>query len=177
MVTKKVSKLKRIFPPLFCCSWIRDLGSEVRDGKQKSGSGETSWIHNTGRNLTESPPPLMWQLSISEPVLRIDDILGWIRIRGSMPLINVSGFGYGSGSSIRILLFSSLTFKMPTKDKFFNTIFAALSLFEAKFKSFFKEKKSKSQNSRNQGFSYYFCTMIEGSGSGSRAGSGSGSSD
>jgi hypothetical protein len=57
MVTKKVSKLKRIFPPLFCCSWIRDLGSEVRDGKQKSGSGETSWIHNTGRNLTESPPP------------------------------------------------------------------------------------------------------------------------
>jgi len=55
MVTKKVSKLKRIFPPLFCCSWIRDLGSEVRDGKQKSGSGETSWIHNTGRNLTESP--------------------------------------------------------------------------------------------------------------------------
>ena len=32
-----------------------------------------------------------------------------------------------------------------------------------------------SQNSRNQGFSYYICFMIEGSGSGSRAGSGSGS--
>jgi hypothetical protein len=27
--------------------------------------------------------------------------------------------------------------------------------------------KEKSQNSRNQGFSYYFCLMIEGSGSGS----------
>ncbi len=31
------------------------------------------------------------------------------------------------------------------------------------------------QNSRNQGFSYYFCIIIEGSGSGSRAGSRSGS--
>ncbi len=31
------------------------------------------------------------------------------------------------------------------------------------------------QKSRNPGFSYYFCMMIEGSGSGSRAGSGSGS--
>jgi hypothetical protein len=29
-----------------------------------------------------------------------------------------------------------------------------------------------SQNSRNQGFSYYICSIIEGSGSGSRAGSG-----
>jgi hypothetical protein len=45
-------------------------------------------------------------------VLRIHDILGWsrIRIRGSMPLTN------GSGSWIRILLFSSLTFKMPAKN-------------------------------------------------------------
>ncbi len=57
------------------------------------------------------------------PVLRIHDILGWIRIRisGSMPLTN----GSGSGSWIRILLFSSLTFKMPVKNKFFNTIFSA----------------------------------------------------
>ena len=44
-------------------------------------------------------------------VFRIHDILGWIRIRirGSMPLTN----GSGSGSWIRILLFLSLTFKMP----------------------------------------------------------------
>jgi hypothetical protein len=47
-------------------------------------------------------------------VLRIHDILGWIRIRirGSMPLTN----GSGSGSWIRILLFSLLTFKMPAKN-------------------------------------------------------------
>jgi hypothetical protein len=42
-------------------------------------------------------------------VLRIHAILVRIRIRGSMPLTN------GSGSRIRILLFSSLTFEMPTK--------------------------------------------------------------
>jgi hypothetical protein len=51
-------------------------------------------------------------------VLRIHDILGWIRILVSMPLTN------GSGSWIRILLFASLTFKMPA-NKFFNTIFSA----------------------------------------------------
>jgi hypothetical protein len=46
------------------------------------------------------------------PVLRIRDILVWIRIRirGSMPLTS------GSGSWIRILLFLSLTFKMPLKN-------------------------------------------------------------
>jgi hypothetical protein len=31
-------------------------------------------------------------------VLRIHDILVWIRIRGSMPLTNGSGSGFGSGS-------------------------------------------------------------------------------
>ncbi len=45
-------------------------------------------------------------------VLRIREILVWIRIRGSMPLIISSK----SGSWIRILLFSSLAFKMPTKN-------------------------------------------------------------
>ncbi len=47
-----------------------------------------------------------------KPLLRIHDILGWIRIRirGSMPLTN------GFGSWIRILLFSSLTFKMLAKN-------------------------------------------------------------
>jgi hypothetical protein len=107
-------------------------------------------------------------------VLRIHDILGWIRIRirGSMPLTN----GSGSGSWIRILLFSSLTFKMPAKTNFFNTIFSPYDFLKLHLHHFSKIKIQKElQNRMNQGFSYYFCMMIEGSGSGSRAGSGSGS--
>ncbi len=109
-------------------------------------------------------------------MLRIHDILGWIRIRilGSMPLTNGSGFG--SGSWIRILLFSTLTFKMPAKNLFFDTIFSAYYFLKLNLHHFSKIKSQKEyQKSRNQGFSYYFCMMIEGSGSGSRAGSGSGS--
>jgi hypothetical protein len=108
-------------------------------------------------------------------VLRIHDILGWIRIRGSMPLTNGSVFG--SGSWIRILLFSSLTFKMPAKNYFFYTIFSAYYFLKLHLHQFSKISQKESQNSRNQDFSYYFCMMIEGSGSGSiplTSGSGSG---
>jgi hypothetical protein len=98
------------------------------------------------------------------PVLRIHDILGWIRIRiwihGSMPLT------IGSGSWIRILLFSSLTFNMPAKNYFFITIFSAYYFLKLHLHHFSKINSQKeSQNSRNQGFYYYFCMMIEGSGS------------
>ncbi len=77
-----------------------------------------------------------------EAVLRIHDILWWIRIRirGSMPLTNGSGSRFGSGS--RILLFSALTFKMPTK-KLFKKKFFFILLFEGTFTSFSKGKKSK----------------------------------
>jgi hypothetical protein len=95
-------------------------------------------------------------------VLRIHDILGWIRIRirVSMPLTN------GSGSWIRILLFSSLTFD-ASKKLIFNTIFSAYYFLKVHLHHFSKIKSQKeSQNTRNQGFSYYFC-MIKGSGSGS----------
>jgi hypothetical protein len=53
-------------------------------------------------------------------MLQNHDIFVWIRIRirGSMPLTN------GSGSWIRILLFSSLTFKMPAKKKFKKQFFS-----------------------------------------------------
>ncbi len=61
--------------------------------------------------------PMKYKYDMScdaQAVFRIHDILGWIRIRilGSMLLTN----GSGSGSWIRILLFSSLTFKMPAKN-------------------------------------------------------------
>jgi hypothetical protein len=48
----------------------------------------------------------------------------------------------GSGIRIRILLFSSLTFKRPTKNNFFTKVFLLL-LFEGTFTSFYKEKNSK----------------------------------
>jgi hypothetical protein len=80
-------------------------------------------------------------------VLRIHDILGWIRIRilGSMPLSNGSGSGFGSGSGswIRILLVSSLTFKMPAKNKFFNTIFSAYYFLKLHLHHFSKIKSEK----------------------------------
>jgi hypothetical protein len=59
--------------------------------------------------------------------------------------------------------------KKQIKKKFFCII-----LFKGTFTSFFKGKKSKRSHktvSRNQGFSYHFCVMIEGS----EAKSGSGS--
>ncbi len=79
-----------------------------------------------------------------------------------------------SRSWIRILLFSSLTFKMPAKNKFFNTIFSVYYFVKLHLHHFSKIKSLKeTHNSRNQGFSDYFCMMIEGSGS--RAGNRSGS--
>jgi hypothetical protein len=81
-------------------------------------------------------------------VFRIYDILVWIRIR--------------------ILLFSSLTFKMPAKNKFFNIISSAFYFLKLHLHYFSKIKSQKeSENSRIQGFSYYFCMIIQGSGSGS----------
>ncbi len=83
----------------------------------------------------------------SKPVLQIYDILGWIRIRilGSMPLTNGSGFGswFGSGSWIRILLFSTLTFKTPSKNLFFSTIFSAYYFLKLNLHHFSKIKSQK----------------------------------
>jgi hypothetical protein len=78
------------------------------------------------------------QKNISKAVLRIHDILGWIRIRiwirGSMPLTNEFG-----------LLFKGTC-----------TSFSKI-----------KNQKEVTKRSRNQGFSYFLCLVIEGSGSGS----------
>ncbi len=89
-------------------------------------------------------------------MLQIHDMLVWIRIRirGFMPLTN----GSGSGSCY----FRHWSLRCQLKTYYF----FCLLLFEGTFKTFFKDKNQKeSQNSTNQGFSYYFCKMIEGSGS------------
>ncbi len=63
-----------------------------------------------------------------------------------------------------------------SKKLIFNTIFSAYYFLKVHLHNFSKIKSQKeSQNRRNQGFSYYFCMMIEGSGSISlTSGSGSG---
>ncbi len=65
-----------------------------------------------------------------------------------------------------------------SKKLIFNKIFPASYFLKVHLHHFSKIKSQKeSQNRRNQGFSYYFCMMIEGSGSGSiprTSGSGSG---
>jgi hypothetical protein len=89
-------------------------------------------------------------------VLRIHDILVWILICGSMPLTNGSG-------SCSFRHWPSRCQQKTNKKKFF-----CLLLFEGTFPSFSKVKSQKtSQSSRNQGFSYYFCLVIEESGYGS----------
>jgi hypothetical protein len=76
-------------------------------------------------------------------VFRIHDILEWIwiRIRGSMPLTNGSGSWFGSW--IRILLFSSLTLKMPTKNNFCLNIFSAYYFLKVHIHNFPKIKSQK----------------------------------
>ncbi len=76
-----------------------------------------------------------------------------IRIRGSMPLTNESGTCYFRHSPSR----------HQQKNGIFFEVFFCLLLFEGTFTSFLKIKSHK--NSRNQGFSYYFFLMIDGSGS------------
>jgi hypothetical protein len=62
---------------------------------------------------------------------------------------------------IRIRLFSSLADKMPIEN------FFCLLLSDGTFSSVFKDKKSKrspeAKNSRNQGVSYFFCLLRDGS--------------
>ncbi len=69
----------------------------------------------------------------------------------------------GSGS-----FFFRHCLRCQQKTDFFNTIFSADHFMKLHLHHFPKIKIQKeSQNRRNQGFSYYFCMMIEGSGSGS----------
>jgi hypothetical protein len=77
--------------------------------------------------------------------------LGWIRIRGSMPLTNGSGFGSGS------CYFRHWPSRCQQKTNFLNSFFAYYFFKVPTCTSFSKLKsQKKSQSSRNQGFSYFF---------------------
>jgi hypothetical protein len=101
-------------------------------------------------------------------MLRIHDILVWIRIRirGSRPLTN----GSGSGSWIRILLFSSLAFKMLKQKTNLQKSYSTYYFWNEHLHHFSKIKSQKEVTKQLdsrffQGFLYYFWMMIEGSGS------------
>jgi hypothetical protein len=94
-------------------------------------------------------------------VLRIHDILVWIRIRiwirGSMPLTNGSGFGSGCGSGDPAIFVIDLqdANKKIIKKKFF-----CLLLFEGTFTSFSKIKSQKEV--KNQSKSRFFLLFLLG---------------
>jgi hypothetical protein len=77
-------------------------------------------------------------------VLRIQDILVWIWIRGSMPLTNGSGSGFGSvsGCGSGSCYFHHWPSRRQQKTNFFTKMFCILR-FEGTFPSFFKEKSQK----------------------------------
>ncbi len=85
-------------------------------------------------------------------------------------------FWGGSGSCYFVIDLPDASNKL-----IFNTIFSAYYFLKVHLHHFSQIKSQKeSQNRKNQGFSYYFCMMIEGSGSGAgsipmTSGSGSGS--
>jgi hypothetical protein len=91
-------------------------------------------------------------------VLRIHDIgLVWIRIRGCLWLMDPDS----------AIFFFFIDLQDANKKQIFTfLIFSAYYFFQVHLHNFLKVKvKKKSQNCRNQGFSYYFCLIIEGSGS------------
>jgi hypothetical protein len=157
-----------------------------------SGSGKKSfWIHNTILAYTYYSMPnadCRYTVDLCKSlgyVLRIHKILVWIqiRIRGSMPLTSGCGSGSESGNGSGSCYFRHKPSKRKQKTYFFKSLSAYYCL-KVHLHNFSKIKSQKeSQNSRNQGFSYYFCMMTrmtEGSGSGSGSiplthGSGSGS--
>ena len=100
-------------------------------------------------------------------MLRIHDILMWmrIRIRGSMPLPNGSGSGSGCGSGSFSFhhWHSRCQQKTNIKKRFSAYYFLKVLLHQ------FSKIKRKKEATRviNHGFSYYFCLMIEGSEAGS----------
>jgi hypothetical protein len=119
------------------------------------GEYQNNRWHIIRRAARSVPNPLSYL-----PVFRIHDILVWIRIRGSMPLTYGSGSGsrYGSWSCY----FHHLSSRCQQKTTF--NFFFAFYFLKAHIHHFSKIKSPKEViNSGNQGFSYYFCYMIEGS--------------
>ncbi len=113
-------------------------------------NGSTTCSSTCRHSMKSNFPEKKQFIYLYKPVLRINDILVWIRIGGAMPLTNWSGSCY----------FRHWPSRRQQKT---NLRKSASWLLKVHLYHFSK----KSQNSRNQGFSCYFCLMKGGSGSGS----------
>jgi hypothetical protein len=69
---------------------LRIINKTLAQAKQPASPATQS----AGKDRSVAVVMILWFLA----VFRIHDILVWIRIRGSMPLTNGSGSGFGSGS-------------------------------------------------------------------------------
>ncbi len=105
----------------------------------------TWWLISVGpggSSLEMLLPPLVPLISLEnllggcKPVLRIHDILGWIRIRGSMPLTNGSGFGSW--------YYRRWPSRCQQKTNFFNTIFLLITFWSYIYIIFQRWKVKKS---------------------------------
>ncbi len=92
---------------------------------------------------------------------------------GSMTFWGGSGSGYADPCLLWLMDLDPdpavfvINLQDASKKLIFNTIFSAYYFLKLHLHHFSKIKSQKeSQNSRNQGFSYYFCVLLEGSGSG-----------
>ncbi len=74
------------------CIWAVLQWEWVRVERRRGGGVPRPGAHSRTHRLRQGREPF----HISYPLLRIHDILVWIRIRGSMPLTNGSGCGSGS---------------------------------------------------------------------------------
>ncbi len=106
-------------------------------------------------------PAMIRSVGASKQVLRIHDILVWIRIRGSMPQTNGSGFGSRSGSSYFRHWPAN---KKQIKKKFFAYYFLKVHLHH------FSKIKGQKEVVGIKVF-FYFCMMMKGSGAESGSGS------
>ncbi len=163
---KNRSKKKTSF---FCCLW------KLLQTPTHSQQLNRNFYLPVQKRLQEMKEIFLFLL-IAE-VLRIHETLVRIRICWSMPLTN--GFGSGSGSAswswMPILLFSSLTFKMPTKN-YLKKSFSADYFLKVHLHNFSTIKNQRVTKQLQWRFFLLFCMMIEGSGSipltnGSRSGS------
>ena len=144
--------------------------------RQYPGVWDTAqpWATTSGGTCQVSSFNKIFYIQCSGSGSTMRGILWWIRIRilGSMPQTNGSGFGSGLGSGSASSYFRHWPWRWHQKNSYFSTFshFYSLKLY---LHHLWNIKSKDFQKMMTQGFCYYFWMMLEGSVRGCRAGSGS----